>query len=91
MWKKIRLFMYKKILKLEIKVGMYLCKIGGTKDRIHVMEIFTDRLKSTIFDEYPDDKELRTLKLTLIGHSLGVGMIVARDLNLFDRIKESEN
>lgn len=91
MWKKIRLFLCKKILRLEIKVGMYLCKIGSTKDRIKVMEAFTSHLKSPIFDEYPDDKKLRELKITLIGHSLGLSMIVARDLGIFDHMKESEN
>lgn len=91
MWKKIRLFLYKKLLKVEIKVGMHLCKIGDTKDRVEVMEKFSKHLKDPIFDRYPDDEELRKLKLTLIGYSLGISIIVAKDLNLFDHVKESEN
>lgn len=91
MWKKIRLFLYKKLLKGEIKVGMHLCKIGNTKDRINVMGRLSKRLKDSIFDEYPDDKELRELKLTLIGYSLGISIIVARDFKIFDHMEESEN
>lgn len=72
LWKRFRLWAYKKNMKLMLKIGVFLAVHGTTDDRLKVLKLFHQRMNDTIHKEYPNDKELKKIWCSLVGYSLGI-------------------
>lgn len=71
-WKKVRLFLYIKLAKLELKLSKMIVKYGDFNDRVNLLKIYLSIIEAPIHNKYPKNVELRKLKLKAMGYALGI-------------------